>query len=280
MGTLLIYGHPYGFVGSLHWWAVHTRGKAIVNRGLVGMMERDAGCLSSMRPTFRSVPRGAFTLLECLVVLAVVCVLAVVFLWPTFSKPKGLALRIQCVNNLKQVGLSIRLMAIDNGGSYYRIPKLYQPPEAGVESASFLEQPSELWRYFAAHSNTLVTPKVLACPSDTRRSLLGTWDSVVTNDRNRALSYTLGLDSQEELPDTILSSDRNLSLDGLPVGLAVMTLRTNSPVGFHTDVHNLAGNVLMGDASVQQHTTVRLREVVRDAIRARTNSVEVRIVVP
>jgi prepilin-type N-terminal cleavage/methylation domain-containing protein len=280
VGTLLIYGHPYGFVGSLHGWAVHTRGKAIVNRGLVGMMERDAGCPSSMRPIFRSVPRGAFTLLECLVVLAVVCVLAVFFLRPTLSKPKGMAQRIQCVNNLKQVGLSIRVMAIDNGGSYYRIPRWYQSPEVGGESAPFLEQPSELWRYFAAHSNALETPKFLACPSDTRRSLLGTWDCVATNDRNRALSYTLGLDSQEELPDTILSSDRNLSLDGLPVGLAVMTLRTNSPVGFHTDVHNLAGNVLMGDTSVQQHTTVRLREVVRGAIRARTNSVEVRIVVP
>ncbi len=215
-----------------------------------------------------------------MVVLAVVCVLAVVFLRPTLSKPKGMAQRIQCVNNLKQIGLGIRLMAIDNGGSYYRIPRLYQSPEVGGESLSWQERPSELWRYFAAHSNTLETPKLLACPSDTRRSLLGTWECVVTNDRNRALSYTLGLDSKEELTDTILSSDRNLSLDGLPVGMAVMTLRSNSPVGFDRNGHNLAGNVLMGDTSVQQHTTLRLREVVRAAIRARTNSAEIRIVVP
>ena len=88
------------------------------------------------------------------------------------------------------------------------------------------------------------------------------------------------MDSKEELPDTILSSDRNLSLDGLPVGMAVMTLRSNSPVGFDGDLHNLAGNLLMGDASVRQVSVGRLREAVRDATRTQTNSAMIRIVVP
>jgi prepilin-type N-terminal cleavage/methylation domain-containing protein len=226
-----------------------------------------------MRTSLRSKPRDAFTLLECIVVVAVLCFLAVFLLWPTLGRPSN-GKRIQCVHNLKNIGLSLRLMAIDNGGSYYRVPGV------GGESSLYLDQPSELWRYFAAHSNTLVTPKLLACPTDTRRSLLDTWQCVATNDRNRALSYTLGLDSREERPETILSSDRNFSLDGMPVGMAVMMLRSNSPVGFHTNLHDRAGNVLLGDASVQQVTSGRLRELVADAVKTQTNSGVVRVLVP
>ncbi len=234
---------------------------------------------SSMRHPHRSFPRDAFTLLECMVVLAVLCLLMVFIIGPTLIRPKS-AKRINCVNNLKNLGLAFRTMGNDEGEPSSRNQKLYRLSEAGGKSGSYLEDPSELWRTFAALSNELATPKIVACPADTRRSLRNTWQCVATNDRNGALSYALGLHSNEEQPSSILISDRNLSLDGLPVGMVLMTLTTNSPVGFYTNMHNLAGNVLLGDGSVQQLSSRRLRELVRDAIHAQTNSIGIRIVVP
>jgi prepilin-type N-terminal cleavage/methylation domain-containing protein/prepilin-type processing-associated H-X9-DG protein len=176
----------------------------------------------------------AFTLLESAVVLAALAIIAMFVVFPMLSNRR--TYKGYCVNNLKNVGL-------------------------------------ELWRHFTVLSNEVST-KVLSCPKDTRKATSFDWQSVITNDHNRAISYTLGLDATEEEPQSILSSDRNLTLDGLPVGVAILTLRSNSPVGFHTNLHNLAGNVLFGDGSVQQVT-----QMVTNAVGS-SNSRNIRIVVP
>ena len=226
-----------------------------------------------MRISTRSLPIRAVTLIECLVVLAVLCLLCVVLLSP-YSGRRASGSRISCVNNLKNVGLSFQLFANDNGDLSFRVP------ESGGGTARYAEQPAELWRHFAAHSYQLSTPKDVACPRDTRRSLINTWECVATNDRNGAISYTLGLEASINQPDSILSSDRNLSLDELPVGLSVLRLGANSSAGFYTNIHNRAGNLLLGDGSVQQVTSRGLREEIAQAVRNQTNTGTIRIVIP
>ncbi len=63
--------------------------------------------------TSRRPPHHAFTLLELLVVIAVVAILAAILL-PVLSGVKDKAARIQCLNNVKQIGYSVHLYTEDH----------------------------------------------------------------------------------------------------------------------------------------------------------------------
>jgi len=198
---------------------------------------------------------AAFTRLELAIVLGVILVLALLIL-PPLARSQLKASRTKCVNQLKNVGLGLRIFSADHNGAW---PWQVSTNQGG--SREFLQDPSLAWPHFLALSNELSSPRSMRCPVDLESIDTLTW---IDSRTNSAFSYFLGLDASEENPNSILGGDSNLELSGRRLRATLVTLRTNADVRFHNSRHENppsgAGNILLGDGSVHQVASARLRE--------------------
>ncbi len=213
----------------------------------------------------RFVSITAFTRLELLVVLAVIAVLVSMIVPSSRTSDRSRAKRIVCVNNLKQVGLAYRIWANDNGD---RVPsKVSQTNGGWHEVLSFQNSGAYAWTNYLIIGNDLgQSSRILICPSDEREPA-----NDFTRLANTNISYFIGLGANDSHPEAILGGDRNLSLGVTPhddYGLSPADGKGNDvtitgPVCWSLKMHSKgnstgAGNIILGDGSVQQLTSSSL----------------------
>jgi len=199
-------------------------------------------------------PRGkAFTVAELLILVFCLSVIAVLVL-PALAANRAHSRRIQCVGNLKQIGLAFRTWSLPSGDGF--------PMAASVTKGGTSELIASGWVYphFLAMSNELSTPMILVCPEDRLRTHARSFTSRF-DDRN--VSYFVGADAADTMPNMLLSGDDNLLVSGQPVKRRLLELPTNAPVAWSASRHVNQGNLCLADGSVQQLSSARLVLCVR-----------------
>jgi len=184
------------------------------------------------------------TRIEVAVIIGVLGMVAVIL----YSAPRFLssrAERIACRILLHDFGYICREFATNNGGLF---PTMVSTNEGGS-----LEYGAVAYRHWAARKDMIGTPKLLACPRDTR-ICSSNWAGV----KNTNLSYFVSLDATPSRPDMILSGDRNLVLDGAEATPGLVTLSTGQTLSWNRDLHGGRGNLLFADGHVAWFSRLRL----------------------
>jgi hypothetical protein len=224
---------------------------------------------SALRP-------DGFTRVELAAAVFAIALLLAVVVAPALAATatKSDSGRVTCFNNLRLVGRAVQIWTSDHNRQF---PWRTHYADGGTSQGA---QPraGNAWFEFAVFSNELVTPKILACPSDTGVKQARIFDFHSDGGfmnvfyRAAALSYSLNVDGSLEVPRSWLTGDRNFRPDYPGGGNCSTRVVSNqgidaippelSLLAWTNAVHGASGHLLTTDGSVEYTFSPRLKEII------------------
>ncbi|MGA2801610.1 MAG: type II secretion system protein [Verrucomicrobiota bacterium] len=205
-----------------------------------------------MKPRFSNKQNtAAWTLVEVVTVIVVLLFVITIFLTLLTPAHDSRKWRIDCVGNLKQIGLAYRLWANDNNDKF--------PMQVSITNGGTMELANgrNAWINFPVMSNILSNLKFLICPQDTKQTPATSFSRGFNNNN---VSYFVGLDANLDHPQMFLSGDDNFEIGGVPVKSGLLLLATNASANWTAARHVNQGNIGLADGSVQQLTANELQQ--------------------
>lgn len=202
-----------------------------------------------MKAFFTRQTGRAFTLVEMLVVIAIIGILAAL-LMPALTTAMKRAKRIWCENNERQLGIAFHLFMHDHNS---RFPAAVQIADGGA--AEFVQRGYLLgnnpfyfnYRQFQVLSNELNVAKVLICKGEDKRVAADDFASL----RSSNISYAIGVQADFSKPDSVLVMDRNLSRTPL-TSKTIFRMTDGARFWWSSTMHELKGNALITDGHVEE----------------------------
>ena len=204
----------------------------------------------------------AFTRIELLAMCAALGLIALVVA-PALAGGKSDAERAVCSNNLRLICRGVQSWA----GEHNQQLSWWAFVQDGGTRPFTGTKPGNAWYEYLFLSNELVTPKILACPSDAGVKRAETWYQFAygLEFRSLALSYPLQLHASADDPRSPLTSDRNFrgsTAGSCPARVSTVNGTTPDLAEWTNGiVHGVYGHVVLMDGSVEFTSSGQLQTV-------------------
>ncbi len=195
--------------------------------------------MNTCSQSFDTRRKKAFSAMELFVTIACLALLAAILL-PALAKSKARSSRVNCNNNMKQIGLAFRSWSLDNGDHF--------PMQVSVNNGGSMESVArgEAYPHFQVMSNELSSPRILLCPTDEKRTNTTNF-AVGLADTN--LSYFINMNATNGDGASLLFGDRNIT-NRAKTGSRLVALTKNHSISWTKDLHSKKGNLGFGDGGV------------------------------